>query len=256
MLDVVIVDDEALARERLTRFLLDLGHEVAGEAKNGEEALALIHEQDPSVVLLDIEMPGINGLQVAEQISQLENPPAVIFTTAYDQYALDAFNTFAAGYLLKPINRQKLHQSLEKAQVINKAQLAAIPVSVAEKNASDVNAANVITAAPQHLTVNSHRGVDLIAIDTIRYFLADSKYITVVGTEGESLIDGTLKQFEKEFAANFVRVHRNALVSIQHIAGLDRAPEGHYTVRLKDLDAQPVVSRRYASKVKALLNTL
>lgn len=250
MLDIVVVDDEALARQRLVRFVAGLGYELCGEACNATEALALITSQDPAVVLLDIEMPGETGLQLAEKIGRLDNPPAVIFVTAYDQYALDAFETFAVGYLLKPVNREKLQQALEKAQTINKAQLTHLHQAVTSvvEPAPD--------SSPKHITANSHRGVDLIAIDSIRCFLADSKYITVLGTEGESLVDGTLKQFEAEFTDLFARVHRNALVSIRHIEGLERAAEGHYTIRLKDVDVRPTVSRRYASKVKALLHSL
>jgi two-component system response regulator AlgR len=246
MLDILVVDDEALARQRLVRFVSDLGYELCGEASHAAEALALIEAQDPAIVLLDIEMPGETGLQLAEKISGLENPPAVIFVTAYDQYALDAFNTFAAGYLLKPVNREKLQHALEKAQTVNKAQLTQLEQSSGSKT----------QASSQHITASSHRGVDLIAVDSIRCLLADSKYITVIGTGGESLVDGTLKQFEAEFSDVFARVHRNALVSIRHIEGLERAIEGHYTIRLKDTDARPIVSRRYTSKVKALLNSL
>ena len=247
-MDVVIVDDEPLARQRLQRLVSDLGHEIPAIAASPEEALAAVDKHDPMVVLLDIEMPGGSGLDVAKQIAQLEQPPAIIFTTAYEQYALDAFDTLAAGYLLKPIKREQLAQALEKAQTINKAQLQAL---------NDGHKDTESTAStPKHITVRSHRGVDLIAIDNIRCFLADSKYITVVTTEGEYLMDGTLKQLEAEFSANFMRIHRNAMVSIGHITGLDRAPEGHYCVRLREVEQQPVVSRRYASKVKAMLERL
>jgi two-component system response regulator AlgR len=251
-----------LARERLKRFVTELNYEVTGEAKNAAEALALIKSKDPSVVLLDIEMPGKTGLQLAEKIGQLDYPPAVIFTTAYDQYALDAFSSFAVAYLLKPINRQKLQQALDKAQTMNKAQLAGLNIGaessgVGQNGDDSAEKQTGSVAAPaKHITANSHRGVELIAIESIRYFLADSKYITVGGTEGESLIDGTLRQLETKFAETFVRIHRNALVSIPHILGLDRAAEGHYTVRLQGTDIQLVVSRRYASKVKALLMSL
>jgi two-component system response regulator AlgR len=246
MLDILVVDDEPLARQRLVRFVVDLGYEICGEASHAAEALAIIEAQDPAIILLDIEMPGETGLQLAEKIGRLDNPPAVIFVTAYDQYALDAFNTFAAGYLLKPVNREKLQQALAKAQTINKAQLTQLQQSDAP----------VVDTLPRHITASSHRGVDLIEVDSIRCFLADSKYITVVGTGGESLVDGTLKQLEAEFSDLFARVHRNALVSIRHIEGLERAIEGHYTIRLKDTDARPTVSRRYTSKVKALLHSL
>ncbi len=250
MLDIVIVDDEMLARERLKRLSSELDCDVIAEAENAQEALALIQQHDPSVVLLDIEMPGETGLQVAEKIADMEYPPAVIFTTAYDQYALDAFNTFAAGYLLKPINKEKLKQALDNARSLNKLQLAAV------NKQQDIDPAEQDNASPKFITASSHRGVDLIPVDSVRCFLADSKYITVIGTDSETLIDGTLKQFESEYAERFVRIHRNALVSVEHIQGLERAAAGHYMVRLEGVEVQPVVSRRYTSKVKALLHSL
>lgn len=249
MLDVIIVDDESLARERLHRQLEQLGYEVTGEAENAEEAWQLINELDPSIVLLDIEMPGETGLQLAQRAFLLENPPAIIFTTAYDQYALEAFSAFAIAYLLKPIKQAKLQQALNQACTINKAQLSAIEETATEKPASP-------SSSPRHITVNSHRGIDLVPVESVRCLLADSKYITIVSTEGEALVDGTLKSMEAEFTDVFIRIHRNALVSAAHVLGLARAPEGHYTVRLKDIELQPVVSRRYASKVKAFINDL
>jgi len=257
MLDIVIVDDEALARQRLQRMVTELGYEVSGEAKNTIEAMTLIEAVDPAIVLLDIEMPGESGIQLAEKVSRLEHPPAIIFTTAYDQYALKAFETFAAGYLMKPVNREKLAQALEKAQSINKAQLSSIGEgSLSDEASLSGEASHIAAASPQHISVHSHRGVDLIAIESIRCFIADSKYITVQSTEGECLMDGTLKQLEADFAPHFIRVHRNALVSAKHINGLDRTADGAYRVRLKDLEAQPLVSRRYARKIKAFLDAL
>lgn len=250
LLDIVIVDDESLARDRLKRLVEQLGYEVAGEAANGEQALSLIHDQDPAIVLLDIEMPGQTGLQVADAISLLEHPPAVIFTTAYDQYALDAFSAFAAGYLLKPVNREELGQAITKALTLTKAQLTSLPDTTLN-NASDKTA---LEPLPKHITVHSHRGVDLLVVDTIRYFMADSKYVTAVGTQGETLIDGTLKEYETKFSQYFARIHRNAIVAIDCIEGLQRTPEGGYTVRLRDIESQPIISRRYVSKIKALLD--
>lgn len=249
MLDVIIVDDESLARERLNRQLDQLGYEVTGQAENAEEAWQLINELDPSIVLLDIEMPGETGLELAERAFLLENPPAIIFTTAYDQYALEAFSAFAIAYLLKPIKQAKLQQALNQACTINKAQLSSIESNTVKKSPKP-------SAQPRHITANSHRGIDLIPVESVRCLLADSKYITIVSTDGEFLIDGTLKNMEAEFTDSFIRIHRNALVSAEHILGLVRAPEGHYTVKLKDIELQPVVSRRYASKVKAFLNAL
>jgi two-component system response regulator AlgR len=261
MVDILIVDDENLARQRLQRMVVDLGHEVAGEAKNATEAMALIVEVDPAVVLLDIEMPGETGIQLAEKVSHLDQPPAIIFTTAYDQYALEAFDHSAVGYLVKPINREKLSQVLEKAQTLNKAQLTVLGdyssqavTPQAQTNAHQATAS--LPSPPKHISVHSHRGVDLIAIDSIRCFIADSKYITVQGTQGESLMDGTLKQLEADFAPRFIRIHRNALISAEHITGLERTADGCYRVCLKDVDFRPLVSRRHAKKVKDFLDAL
>ncbi len=249
MLDILIVDDEPLARERLLRLVQELGHEVIGTAANAAEAWDLIQTLDPSVALLDIEMPGETGLQLAKRVSELHNPPAVIFTTAYEKYALEAFSAFAAGYVLKPINVNQLQQALEKAQGINKAQLN----SITNQNEPDLDEA---VELPKHISTRSHRGFDLMPVETVRCLLADNKYITVITTEGEHLIDGTLKEFENQFAPAFVRVHRNALIPLAYIQGLERATEGFYQVRLKDIYFQPVVGRRYAGKLKQLLSEL
>jgi len=248
-MDLAIVDDEPLARDRLQRLVTALEHDVVATADSSEGALAIVHEYDPTVVLLDIEMPGGSGLEAAKKIADLENPPAIIFTTAYEQYALDAFATIAAGYLLKPIKRDQLEQAFVRAGAINKAQLEVLKQQSHESGLQTLE-------SPQHITVRSRRGIDLIPIEAIRCFLADSKYITVVSTQGKFLMDGTLKQLEAQFSATFMRVHRNAIVSAAHIAGLDRALEGHYGVRLRDVDEQPIVSRRYAGKVKAALARL
>lgn len=253
MLDILIVDDESLARQRLQRMVIDLGHEVAGEAKNAAEAMTLIEQVDPAVVLLDIEMPGETGIQLAERVGNLDQPPAIIFTTAYDQYALEAFDHSAAGYLVKPVNREKLSHILEKAQTLNKAQLAALD-GVAGQALAPAQPAQ--SSQAKHISVHSHRGIQLIEIESIRCFVADSKYITVQGTKGECLMDGTLKQLETDFSPRFIRIHRNALISAEHITGLERTVEGHYRVCLKGVDCQPIVSRRHAKKVKDFLDAL
>lgn len=257
-LDVLIVDDESLARSRLVRMVSALEYPIVGEASNGADALAMIEQHDPAIILLDIEMPGQTGLQLAKKIGGLEHPPAVIFTTAYEQYALEAFSAFAVAYLLKPINKEQLAQALNKAQQLTKAQLTHIGSDGNSGNESvvDSNTAPMQPNKPQHISVSSHRGIDLIPIETVRCFIADSKYITVIGTEGESLMDGTLKQLEQDYSEHFIRVHRNALVAVNSIRGLDRAVEGHYTVKLKEIDYKPVVSRRYATKIKDIISRL
>ncbi|MBX2809835.1 MAG: LytTR family DNA-binding domain-containing protein [Cellvibrionaceae bacterium] len=244
-MDILLVDDEPLARGRLRRLLSDLNYEAISEARNADHAWELITDYDPAIVLLDIEMPGTNGLQLAQRITALDKPPAIIFTTAYDNYALDAFDTLAAAYLLKPIQREKLQQALLKAGTLTKLQLDSLDQSQQDRKQQR-----------QHITAKGHRGVELIALEDIRYFMADQKYVQVVSLQGEVLIDETLKELETELSDRFVRVHRNALVSIQHIAGLDRDQQGHYRVRLQGIDETPLISRRYASKVKQLLNAL
>ncbi len=242
-MDIVIVDDEPLARKRLCSMVTQCGYVVVAEAANGIEAIDAISTHDPEIVLLDIEMPGETGLEIAKKIAQLEAPPAIIFTTAYDQYALEAFDTAASSYLLKPVQQAQLEAALKKAKNITKLQLEFLKT---EQTSSQ----------RQHITSKGHRGIELIALEDIRYFMADQKYVMVISVNEKVLIDETLKELEEEFSRQFIRVHRNSLVSIQHILGLDRDRQGHYSLRIADIDEKPIVSRRYASKIKSLLKVL
>lgn len=244
-MDVLIVDDEPLARERMLRMMARLdAYRVVGEAENAEQALAAIVEHDPDIVLLDIQMPEEDGLSAARRITSMDDPPAVIFCTAYDEYALDAFATAAVGYLLKPVKQQDLEAALEKAQKLNKVQLAAL---------ADRKAPN---KQRNHISARTRRGVELIPLNQVRFFIADHKYVTVHHTDGETLIDETLKELEQEFGDQLVRVHRNALVLIDAIEGMERNAQGQYRVRLKDIEEQPVVSRRHVARLRELLAEL
>lgn len=246
-MDILIVDDESLARQRLLRMVEKIdGFSVVAEADNAEDALVAITQHDPDIVLLDIRMPGRDGLSLAQDIAELEDAPAVIFCTAFDQYALDAFGTNAVGYLLKPVKAEQLLQVLEKAQKLNKIQRVA-----AQKN-SKPKSENQRT----HITAKTRRGVELIPLDDVRYFLADHKYVTVYHRAGEHLLDETLKELEEEFGARFVRVHRNSLVSVKHIEALERNAQGQYQVRLADTELRPVISRRHVSDLKELLKMM
>lgn len=246
VMDILIVDDEALARQRLVRMAEKLEDcHVVGEADSAESAMAAICAQDPDVILLDVQMPGEDGLSLARRIAELEHPPALIFCTAYDQYALEAFGTEAVGYLLKPVRAEHLREVLAKAQRLNKLQRAAI---TEERPAS--------TSQRSHITAKTRRGLELIAIDDIRFFLADQKYVTVYHLGGEHLLDETLKELEAEFAGRFVRIHRNALISLKHIEAVERSNQGHYQVRLADTEHKPVVSRRHAGNLKNLIKQL
>ena len=246
-MDILIVDDEALARQRLQRMVEKIdGFSVVAEADNAEDALVAITQHDPDIVLLDIRMPGRDGLSLAQDIAELEDAPAVIFCTAFDQYALDAFGTNAVGYLLKPVKAEQLLQVLEKAQKLNKLQRGAAQQQVAPKNETQRT----------HISAKTRRGVELIPLDDVRYFLADHKYVTVYHRAGEHLLDETLKELEEEFGARFVRVHRNSLVSVKHIEALERNAQGQYQVRLADTELRPVISRRHVSDLKELLKAL
>lgn len=246
-MDILIVDDEPLARQRLLRMVEKIeGFAVVAEADNAEDALVAITQHDPDIVLLDIRMPGRDGLSLAQDIAELDDAPAVIFCTAFDQYALDAFGTNAVGYLLKPVKAEQLLQVLEKAQKLNKIQ------RVAAQKVSVTSAENKRT----HITAKTRRGVELIPLDDVRYFLADQKYVTVYHRTGEHLLDETLKELEEEFGARFVRVHRNSLVSVKHIEAVERNAQGQHQLRLADTELRPVISRRHVSDVKELLKIL
>lgn len=245
VLDLLIVDDEALARQRLVRMLENMeGYRVVAEADSAEAAIAAIAEQDPDVVLLDVRMPGEDGLVAARQIAALDDPPAVVFCTAFDEYALDAFGTQAVGYLLKPVRAEQLLEVLEKARKPNKLQRAAAQDSALEEPSRN------------HISARTRRGLELIPLDEVRYFVADQKYVTVHHLKGEHLLDETLKDLEQEFGARLLRIHRNTLVSAPHIQALERSPQGQYQVRLADTDHRPQVSRRHASALKEVLSRL
>ncbi len=244
-MDVIVVDDEPLARDRLARMVSKMEDcEVVAQAENVEQALAAVAEFDPDVVLLDVRMPEEDGISAAKKITNMEDPPAVIFCTAYDEYALEAFSTEAVGYLLKPVKQEDLEAALQKTQKLNKMQLAAL----AERQVPDNQR--------KHISAKTRRGVELIPLDNVRFFIADHKYVTVYHTEGETLIDDTLKELETEFSNLFVRIHRNALVAIEAIEGMERNPQGQYRVRLKNIEEKPIVSRRHVSRLRELLTSM
>ena len=237
-LRVLIVDDEPPARERLRSLLGEIAEvEVVGEAANGEEALSSAHELSPDVVLLDVRMPGLDGLQAARHLNVLEEPPAVIFTTAYDQYAVQAFEAHAVGYLLKPVRKEQLAAALTRAGRLTKAQLQKLASAGSEARRS-------------HIAARRREGVRLIPIDEVQYFLADQKYTTVRHVHGEDLIEDSLRLLESEFGGAFVRIHRNALVGARHLERIERNADGQYSVRLRGCEAPLPVSRRMAAELR------
>ena len=241
-LSVLIVDDELPARERLERLVTEVpGFEVAGVCSNGADALPLVGKLKPSILLLDIRMPGMTGIEVARHLGALEQPPAIVFTTAYDEYALQAFESQAVGYLLKPVRRERLEQALKHASRLSVPQLRGLGTPTEP----------LVTR--QHVAVRLRDELKLIAVKDIRYFRADQKYVTVRHSRGEDLIDEPLKQLEEEFAQDFVRAHRSLLVAVAHVEALERAGEDGYALRLRG-EAEPLaVSRRQVAELRKRL---
>ena len=243
---VLVVDDESLARERLLRLLAKLRPDTQClEAADGEEALEQVKAHAPDLVLLDIHMPGKDGLEVAAQFDALDSPPAVIFCTAYDEYALEALRHQAVAYLLKPVRSGELAQALDNAGRVNRVQLASLRVEQAvSQGTGDVRT---------QVSSETHRGLETMPVDEVRCFLAEQKYVTAYSSQGQLLIPDTLKDLQQEFGESFVRVHRNALVALAHIVRLHRDERIGWCVELEGVEERPIVSRRHLSEVKKRL---
>lgn len=242
---VLIVDDEPLARRRLASLLAGVdGVEVVGEAGDGAAALAAVDRLDPDLILLDIRMPGIDGLDVARRLALREVPPAVVFCTAYDEHALAAFEAEAVDYLLKPVRRERLLAALERVRRFNGE---ATPAPRAETNRSRQRS---------HICARVRGEMKLVPISAIAYFLADAKYVEVHFDGGEVLIEDSLVSLEEEFGDRFVRVHRNSLVSRERIEGLAKNAVGETIVRLRGCPATLEVSRRNLPQLRRLLRLM
>lgn len=243
---VLIVDDEPLARNRIRYLLGRVDGFVALEydAGNGREALELCHRLEPDIVLMDIRMPGMDGLEAANYISRMNSPPAIIFCTAYDDHAIEAFKAQAVGYLLKPIALEDLQEVLTGAGKVNRMQLA---------NLDDTRA---LPASQGHIAAKTLRGIELVPISDILYFMADSKYVMVHHTNGEVLIDEPLKKLEEDHNSKFVRIHRNALVCRDAIESLFRDDKGHSFLHLKGVEHPLSISRRHVPLIKKIMQSL
>ena len=243
---VLIVDDEKPARDRLRQLIADFGnHEVVAEAANGEQALSMAVTHDPDVVLLDIRMPGVDGIETAHHLNAMASPPAVVFTTAYDEYAIDAFEARAIGYVLKPVRRERLEKALEHA--------ARITGQMLNQLTSESN----LQSRRQHVCTRVQGELRLIPIESVSYFYADQKYVTVHHGDGQALIDDSLKSLEDEFMDEFVRIHRGVLVAVDQIDRLQKTDDGKIKVVLRqeslaDSD-ELIISRRHLTNVRTRL---
>jgi len=238
---LLVVDDEPLARERMRRMVAEFpGHEVVAEAGDGESALRVVRDQAVDVVLLDLHMPGLDGLQVARLLADMDIPPAVIVITAHSEHALSAHNIQAAGYLLKPVRRDDLAAALKRARRPSRAQIATL-------------AGLDIETTPGFISARTRDGVERVAVADILYFWADQKYTSAYHLGGELLMEQSLLTLAEQLGSSFLRVHRKALVARRHIIGLKTESEDGPLLTLRYCREQVPVSRRRLAEVRAVI---
>ena len=261
---ILIVDDEAPARSRLTTLLSDIAvecpHELVGEASQAQQALDRIAELLPDIVLLDVQMPGMTGIEMAAHLAQNNaTGPAIIFITAYDEYALKAFEVHALDYLLKPVRASRLADAIRRVKALKQAAIS--------QSKLIVDVATTLHAVRRNFTVQERGRLLLVPVADVLYLKAEAKYVTLRTREREYLLEGALSTLEQEFAAQFIRVHRNALVARHAITGVERghlpvdaesdgeSDKSHeaWQVILRGIDDRLPISRRQWSAVKALV---
>lgn len=247
---ILIADDEPLARMRIRSLIREIGGlEVLDlEAANGKEVIEFSKTCAPDLVLLDIGMPGINGMEAARQLADLATPPIIIFITAYDEYALEAFNRQAIDYLLKPVSKERLQQALQRASLLHQHHTPRTEKPKFQQIQE--------VGARTHISVVVHGETRLIPVDKIYYFRADHKYVTLRWSGGEALMDESLKALEPEFAGQFIRVHRNAIVALVQIAGIKKDLEGQYSLTFKDIPDVLEISRRHLQTIKQTIRDM
>lgn len=237
---LIIADDEAPARNRLRELLADMPDiSIAGEARHGAETIELVQQSGASLVLLDIRMPHMDGIEAAGHLQKLVSPPAIIFTTAYDAYALQAFDMNAVDYLLKPIRRERLLTAINKARALLPAQLAAIRPMQPQRS---------------HFSISERGRVLLVPVSEVIYLRAELKYTTLRTAQHEYLIEDSLNSIEQEFGERFLRLHRNCLVNPQYLLGYQKMTEGEHqwVALLKGIPEAVAVSRRQLHLLKNL----
>lgn len=241
----IVADDESLARERLIDLLGEIGSiEVIAEARDGREALEAVESLRPDLLLLDIRMPRMDGLETARHLRSFEHAPAIIFCTAYDEHALAAFDANAVDYLVKPIRLERLRMALERAGRFNHEALLELEQDESTRRERS------------HLCARVRGSLVLVPIVDIDYLLAEDKYVVVHHAGSEVLIEESLKALEIEFGERFVRIHRNCLVALDKLAGLTRTADGRVLAKLEGVDTELEVSRRNLPALRKLVRTL
>ena len=259
-LKILIADDEPPARNRLRELLADISHvTIVAEAKNGREALSLANDHQPDIVLLDIRMPVMDGIEAAQHLQKLSKPPAVIFTTAFDSYAMQAFDISAVDYLLKPIRLERLQTAIGKARALLPSQLEVLAPLHPQRS---------------HFSIAERGRILIVPINEVIYLRAELKYITVRTAEREYLLEESLTHLEQEFGATFIRLHRNCLVAQAYILGYEKCTiehddetdtsintlidknnvEKHWVALLKNVPETIAVSRRQQHLIRAKIH--
>ena len=236
---VILVDDEPIARDRLRQLLADVGDvDIVAEAGDGIEALHACAAHDPDLVLLDIAMPGVDGLEVARHLAAFEPRPAVVFCTAFDAHALSAFEAQAIDYLVKPVRAERLAAALERVRTFAAGRQHAETANGAERT---------------HLCARLGGSLRLIPVEEVHYLQAEEKYVVVHHARGRDLIEESLKSLEDEFGERFVRIHRNCLVARHELMELRRDGDGHVHAVLRHGEHPLEVSRRCLPQLRAQL---
>ena len=245
-LKVLIVDDEAHARSRLRTLLAECTEpraDVVAEAANAVQAVEQMQRTACDLILLDVRMPGVDGVQLASRLREMGAPPSIVFVTAYAEHAVEAFELEAIDYLTKPVRRERLQQALQKVQ---RARSAA-------ESGTDVS------GSTEHLIIQERGRSERVALSEVIYLKAELKYITVRTADKEHIYDGALNDLEQRYAHLFVRVHRNALVARRAVRAVEKhndPVEGEgWTVRLDGVDERLAVSRRQLAAVREALMT-
>jgi len=255
VLRVFIADDETPARARLRELLDDIQAEVptrvVGEARNGLETIDQLPGSGAEIILLDIEMPGMHGLEVARHIGRLSDGPAVIFVTAHDRHAIEAFELNALDYLLKPVRAARLAAALKRAQSIGPPSAQTLETTADQLRETDGRGRT-------HFSLAERNRIVLVPVSEVVYLKAEQKYVTVRTRQREHLIDESLVALEREFGDRFVRIHRNCIVARDAVRGFERAPSGdeeeaHWLVVLEGIAERLPVSRRQWAAVRALV---
>ncbi|OYY95416.1 MAG: DNA-binding response regulator [Hydrogenophilales bacterium 28-61-23] len=243
-LKVILADDEALARARLADLLLDLAGdfevEVVAQAGNGEIALERAADTPADVILLDIQMPGMNGLEAARHIARLPRPPAIVFVTAFDEHAVQAFELRAIDYLLKPVRLARLREALSRIK----------PLALAD--------AEALAPRRTHFSLLERGRIWRVPVADVLYLRAELRYVTARTREREYLLDESLVKLEEEFGDEFLRIHRNCLIARRHLAGFQRHAdegEGHWLAVLKESPERLPVSRRQMHVVREFVKS-